>query len=154
MKWARYIGEHEGNVLGQGFGEDGGQSGQRVIGPDSHVRDGAIGEDENSGDRVDMLLDLSCNTLLVELIVLKTVSVGQARCVEDANLGRRLGLLTTFRHARTYHYTVLAREFVKVDRVGLALVVRTMLLVGVVEGVKVVVVDVIAVKDIGDELEE
>ena len=47
-----------------------------------------------------------------------------------------------------------ARELVKVGRVSLALVVRTMLLVGVVEGVEVVVVDVIAVKDIGDELEE
>ena len=97
MKWARYIGEHEGNILGQAFGEDGGQSGQRVIGPDSNARNGAIGEDENSSDRVDMLLDLSCNTPLVELIVLKTASVGQARCVEDTNLGKRLGVVTAFR---------------------------------------------------------
>jgi len=92
IKWARYVGEHKGNVVGQGFGEDGGQSGQRVIGSGSHVRDSAIDEEENGSDGVDMLLDLSCNTLLVELILilLKTASVGQARCVEDANLGRRL----------------------------------------------------------------
>jgi len=118
------------------------------------VRDSAIGEDENRSDGVDMLLDLSCNTLLVELILLKTASVGQAWCVEDANLGKRLGLLTAFRHAGTYHYAVLARKFAKVGRVGLALVVRTMLLVGVVEGIEVVVVDVIAVKDIGDKFQD
>jgi len=118
------------------------------------VRNSAISEDENGSDRVDMLLDLSCNTLLVELIVLKAVRVGQARCVEDTNLGKRLGIFTAFRHAGTYHYPVLARKFVKMGRVGLALVVRTMLFVRVVEGVEVVVVDVIAVKGIGDELEE
>ena len=101
-----------------------------------------------------MLLDLRCDTLLVELIVLKTASVGQARCVEDAKLGKRLGLLTAFRHAGAYNYAVLARKFVKVGRVGLALVIRTMLLVGVLERVEVVVVDVVAVKDIGDEFEE
>ena len=44
--------------------------------------DSAIGEDENGSDGVDMLLDLRCNTLLVELILPKTASVGQARCVE------------------------------------------------------------------------
>ena len=116
--------------------------------------DSAIDEDENGSDGVDMLLDLVCNPLLVEPILLKTASVGQARCVEDANLGKRLGLLTAFRHAGTYHYAVLAREFVKLGRVGLALAVRTTLLVGVVEGVEVVVIDAVAMKGIGDELQE
>jgi len=153
-KWARYIGEHEGNVLGLDFREDGGQGGQLVIGSDSNVRDSAIGEDENGSDGVDMLLDLRCNTLLVELLLPKNASVGQARCVEDANLGKRLGLLTATRHTGTYHYTVLALKFVKVDRVGLALVIRTMLFVGVVEGFEVIVVDVVALKGIGDEVKE
>ena len=37
-----------------------------------------------------MLLDLSCNTLIVELVLLETASVGQSRGVEDANLEKRL----------------------------------------------------------------
>ena len=68
--------------------------------------------------------------------------------------GKRLGLLTATRHTGTYHYAVLALKFVKVDRVGLALVIRTMLFVGVVEGFEVVVVDVVALKGIGDEFKE
>jgi len=35
-----------------------------------------------------MLLDLSRNALLVELVLLKTTGVGQPRRVEDANLER------------------------------------------------------------------
>jgi len=125
-----------------------------LIGSGCHVRDRAIGEDKNGSDGVDMLLDLSHNALLKEFILLSTASVGQPRCVGDANLGKRLRLLTTFKTTSTYHYTVLACKFVRVGRVGLALVVRTMLFVGVVEGVEVVVVDIIAMKDIGDEFVE
>ena len=113
MKRARYIGEHEGNILGQGLREDGGQHGQRVIGANSNARDGAIGEDENGSNRVDMLLDLIRDTLLVEFVVLDTASIGQPRCIKNANLGKRLHILTAFINASTYHYAILACELVK-----------------------------------------
>ena len=51
----------------------------------------------------------------------------------------------------TYHFAVLALKLVKSDRIGLALVIRTTLLVGMVENVEVVVINVVASKDIGDE---
>ena len=35
-----------------------------------------------------MIVNLSRNTLLVELVLLKTTGIGQPRRVEDANLGR------------------------------------------------------------------
>jgi hypothetical protein len=54
----------------------------------------------------------------------------------------------------TYDPAIFAREFVKPGRVGLALAVRTNLLVGVVENVEVVVINVVASKDIGDKFEE
>ena len=95
-----------------------------------------------------MLLDLSCNTLLVLLVLLK--AAGQPRCVEDANLRKRLRIPTTFINASTYHYTVLARKFVKARRVGLALVVRTTM----IENVEVVMTNVIAVKAIGYEFQD
>jgi len=97
---------------------------------------------------------LAVNAPHLEFILLSTASVGQPRCVKDANLGKRLHLLTTFKITGTYHYAVLAREFVKPGRVGLALAVSTTLLVGVVEGVEVVVIDAVAMKGIGDELQE
>jgi hypothetical protein len=56
--------------------------------------------------------------------------------------------------ADTYHYAILARQFVKAGRVGLALVVRTTSLVGTVENVEVVVINVVASKDIGDKFED
>ena len=87
---ARDIGEHEGGVAGQGFGEDGGQGGECIVGADSDARDGAINEDENSSDGIDVASDLTDNAPLVELVLLNTSSVGQARCVQDAkNLGTR-----------------------------------------------------------------
>ena len=84
---ARDIGEHKGGVAGQGFGEDSGQGGECIVGADSDARDGAINEDENSGDGVDVVFDLSGNAPLVELVLLNTAGVGQARCVQDVNLG-------------------------------------------------------------------
>ena len=57
-------------------------------------------------------------------------------------------------NTHTYHFAVLAPELVKSGRVGLALVVRTILLVGMVENVGVVVTDVVASKDIGDEFQD
>ena len=53
----------------------------------------------------------------------------------------------------TYHHAILARKFIKSGRVGLAVVISTPLLVAIVEKVKVVVIDVVAGKDIGDEFQ-
>ena len=64
-----------------------------------------------------------------------------------------LRLPTTFKKPDTYHYAVLARKFVNPGTVGSALVLRTTLLVVVVEGVEVVMVDVIYMQDIGDEFQ-
>lgn len=58
--------------------------------PDSYARDGAIDKDENGSNGIDMLLDLSRNTLLVKGILMRTSSVGKTRRVEDADLGKRL----------------------------------------------------------------
>ena len=74
-KGAPNIGEHEGSVFGQGLGKDGGQGGQCIVYADGAVRYGAIGEDENGGDGVDIVFDLSFNTLLVELVLLNSASV-------------------------------------------------------------------------------
>src|SRR5258706_15816340 len=102
-----------------------------------------------------MALDLSCNTLPLECVLLKMVCVGEPRCVENANLWKLVSLHTMFEIPNNHHYAVLAPELVKSRRLGLALVVRTTgLLVGVVEGVEVVVIDVVAVKDIVNELQE
>jgi len=76
MERVQDVGEHEGDVTGQKLGKDGGQSGECIVSTDSDTRNGAIGEDKNSGDGADMLLDLSCNTLLVELVLMSTASVG------------------------------------------------------------------------------
>ena len=70
------------------------------------------------------------------------------------NLGKLLFILITFIYSYTYHYAILARKFVKSGGVGLALAVGTTSLVGIVENVKVVVVNVVASKDIGDEFQD
>ena len=57
------------------------------------TRDGAIGENENGSEGVGVLRNLSRDVLLEELVLL---SVGEARTIEDANLGRRLYIITTF----------------------------------------------------------
>ena len=54
----------------------------------------------------------------------------------------------------TYYHAILAREFVKPDRVGLAVVLSTPLFVAMVEKVVVVVIGVVSSKDIGDEFHE
>jgi len=56
-----------------------------------------------------------------------------------------------FTNRRTHHYAILARKLVKEGRVRLALVVRTTSLVGMVEDVEVIVTNVVAGKNIGDE---
>ena len=90
VEGAQDIGEHKGDIMGQGFREHGGQGGQCIVSANGDTRDGTIGEDKNGSDRVYVLLDLGRNTPLVELVLLNTPSVGQPRGVEDANLGKRL----------------------------------------------------------------
>jgi len=154
VKRARYIGEYEANIFSQGLVEDGGQCSECIIGANSNARDSAIGEDENGSNGVDVLRYQIRDTLLVELIVLNTASIGQSRCIEDANLTKMLRIRTTVINTSTYHYSVLACEFVEVGRIGLALVVRTTLLVAMVKGVVIVVIDVVAMKDVSDEFQE
>jgi len=59
-------------------------------------------------------------------------------------------MLTTFTNGGTYHYTVIALEFINAGQFGLALVASTTLLIGGLENFKVVVIDVVTVKYIGD----
>ena len=76
VKGTQNIGKHEANVFGQGLGKDGGQGGQCIVYADGAARNGAIGEDENGSDGIDMVLDLSFNTsLLAELVLLNSASV-------------------------------------------------------------------------------
>ena len=76
MKRTQDVGEHEGNVTSQGFAEDSGQSRKCIVGANCDSGNGAVGKDKNRSDEIDVLFDLSRNTLLVELILLKTAGVG------------------------------------------------------------------------------
>ena len=60
------------------------------------MQDGTIGEDENSIDITKLILNFSCNTLLVECVLIKSPSIGQSRRVEDANLRKRSRVLIVF----------------------------------------------------------
>ena len=146
-KRTRDVCEDEGNVVGQRFGEDSRQSGEYIGCARGRAWGAAVGEDENNIDRVDMLLDLSNNILLVALVSLNTANVGQPRCVEDANLRRRSRILTMLKNADTYIDAVGARNFIQAGGVGLTLVFRTTFLVGAIE-------NVVADKDISDELQK
>ena len=48
----------------------------------------------------------------------KNSSLLEAACVENANLGKMLPILTLFIVVNTYHYAVLARNLVKLGGVG------------------------------------
>jgi hypothetical protein len=82
---------------------------------------------------------------------MNAASIGQPRCVEDADLCERSHILKAFKNTGTYQYPILICEFVHTGRVGLTLIGRTTLLVVLVEDVEVVVTKWIADKDIGDE---
>jgi len=129
----RDVGEHEGNVARQRFGEDGGQSGECIVGANSEAWNGTIGEDENGIDGVDVLLNFDGDILLVVLVVVNTTSVGESRGVEDANLGKMLRIPDTPQKAATYSYAIGAGKFIQMRIVGLTLVIRTALLVGTIE---------------------
>ena len=112
MKRTRYVGEYEGNILCQ-CGEHGGQSRQHVIGADSNARESAIGEDENSSDGVNVLLELFRDTFFVNLILLDAASIGQPRCIEYADLDNSVSAFIMLINPITYYYPILARKFVK-----------------------------------------
>lgn len=57
-------------------------------------------------------------------------------------------------NAGTYHYPILAGQFVKVGCSCLALVGGTTLFVGMVEDIEIIVTDVIAGNDIGDKFQD
>jgi len=88
----------------------------------------------------------------VELVLLGVAGLGKTRCIENANLGKGLHLLTSSKKATTYHDTVPAFEFVKVCAVGPTLIARITWPVGAAENIEVVVINISAEKDIGDEL--
>jgi hypothetical protein len=114
--------------------------------------DGAIRDDKNGTDGVDVRLDLGLNALLVELVLLKAARLGQLVDVDAAKLGRRLHKLYKFTNTGTYHYAVLTGEFPHPFRGCPALVTSTgLLVVGVVENVEIVVINVVASNVIGDE---
>ena len=75
--------------------------------------------------------------------MLRIASVDQPWCVEDANLGKMLGLSTTSDMPGTYYYAILAFKLVQAGRVGLT----------PVEDTEVVVITPVGDKDIGEEFQ-
>jgi len=53
----------------------------------------------------------------------------------------------------TYHHAIFAHWFVKAGRVGLTLVAQTILSVAAVENSEVIAINVVAGKDISDEIQ-
>ena len=125
-----------------------------MLGGDSEAGDGAISEDEDGSDGVDVLLDLCCNTFLLELVLPNITSVSQTRRVEDTDLRKRLRVFTTSRNVGTYHYAVVAGKFAKASRIGLGMMIQTTVLVGAVEDFEVVVINVLSDEDIGDKFQD
>ena len=76
MEGVRDVGEHEGGVSGQVFGDDGGKGGECIVGADCDARDSTIGEEENSSDGSNVIIDISSNIPLVEPVLLNAPSVG------------------------------------------------------------------------------
>jgi len=153
----RNVGEYERNVVFQGSGEDRGQSSERIVHADSEVRNRAISENNNGSNRVNVLLNLSGNTLLVNVVLLLTASIGQSGRIEDANLENRkkvILLIDTFKNACTYQHVIFAWKVVNASRVCLTLAARITSFVVVVKDVEVVVISVIAAEDISDEFQE
>lgn len=85
------MGEYVGNITDKSFGEEGGQSGEDVLHTDSSfgAPEGAVGKDEDSVDKVNVLLNVFYNIFLVDLVLLNTANAGQPRCVEDTKLRKR-----------------------------------------------------------------
>ena len=69
-------------------------------------------------------------------------------------LRRSYAIFMTFNTVGTYRPAVFARKFVKANRGGTTLVVRTTLLIGIVENIEVITTNVVSGKDIGDEFQD
>ena len=69
-------------------------------------------------------------------------------------LRRSYATFMTFNIAGTYHPAVFARTVVKANRGGTTLVVRTTLLIGIVENIEVITTNVVSGKDIGDKFQD
>ena len=63
-------------------------------------------------------------------------------CVERGILEKTLHVLITFTNTNTYYYTTVACYFANAGQVSLVLVVRLILPISVVDGVKAVVISV------------
>jgi len=85
------ISDHECSVIDQSFGEDGEQNGPCVV-PPVIVQEDEVHE-EDSTNKLDMLLNKSYKTIFVGLVSLNIVGDGQPRRVEDMNLTKRSCLL-------------------------------------------------------------
>ena len=91
------IGEDAGYIFSRDLEGEGGQKAECIVGTNSEARDGAIGEDDNGGNSVDVLLNLSGNTFHVEFVLLTIAGVSKPRCIEDANLREGLFMLIMFK---------------------------------------------------------
>ena len=150
----RGISEQEGKIVGQGFWEEGRQNRESVVCADSEAWDGTIGQDENGINSGNVFPNMRRNTLLVELVLLKTASIRQSRRVEDANLCKESRAPITLKNTGAHQYAVLTCKFVDMGRVGLTLAARTTLLVVVVEDFEVVIINIFTEKDICNEFYE
>ena len=100
-------------------------------------------------------LDLCRDDLLVGPVLVDIARIRESRRVENADLCKEMScVLTTPTETSTYPYAVPTCEFIQTGRVGLALAVRTTLLVGTVEDIEVVAIDIFADKDIGDDFQQ
>ena len=99
-------------------------------------------------DGTDVGTNLSCNTLLVEIVVLNTPSIGQSRRVEDVNLRKRSRVLIVPTDFVTHRYAVSTYKPVNIGLVGLTLTARTTLLVHVSKGFGLIEINVSAGKDV------
>ena len=106
-------------LLAKDFGKMA-ESGECIVVADRNTQDGAIRDKDDSSDGIDVFLDLGDNIPLVEAVLLNTQSVGQVcRGREPWSEVTRFSMFET---AKSRHYAVCARKFVKRRRVRLALV--------------------------------
>ena len=70
------------------------------------------------------------------------------------DLRERLCILVMSITVGTYRHVALTRKLVNMGLVRSALVLRTTIFVGVIEKVEVVVINIVARKDIGNEFQE
>ena len=148
MEKAQDIGKLKRNFGDQGLAEDGGQRGEHRVSTSGAAWDDAIGKDKSGTDGVDVRLDLGLNALIVELILVKTAGMGQLRRVEGCESWEEV---VHTHDVSKFRYVPLRRScsycnVVNAGGVGLALVGRAALLVGMVQNVKVMMSSTISGK--------